>query len=198
MKESSVSWAFNIIFMLVYCGLYTMTIDVVIVVSWVRCIYMQECSVHWLLCLLFSWVQCQSLKPVLSQCCRTGFVTVDYFIALYTRSYIFYSHGCNVFIHARTFFTLPDMIIPIVGTNFSRDIRSLACASRAVVTNNSTMIIEVVLIEGFLYLKSSKACALVRMHVLTKTKDNSRAHSTVINISNYLSHWLYFIEYISN
>ena len=78
-----------------------------------RCIYMQECSVHSLVCLLFPWVQCQSLKPVLSQCSQTGFVTVDDFIALYTRSYVFYSHGCNKLLHARTFFTLADMIAPI-------------------------------------------------------------------------------------
>ena len=106
---------------------------------WVRCIYMQECSVHLLICLLFlwvqwistcknvffiladitsilmfdvftwknvlytcficlllPWVQCQSLKPVLSQCSQTGFVTVDDFIALYTPSCVIYSHGCNV------------------------------------------------------------------------------------------------------
>ena len=56
-----------------------------------------------LLCLLFPWVQCQSLKPVLSQCSQTGFVTVDDFSSLFTRSYIFYSHGYNKFLHARTF-----------------------------------------------------------------------------------------------
>ena len=80
---------------------------------WVRCIYMQECSMHFLIHLhddllfpwvqvatnlymqerfctrwsttsiqmlvhvLFPWVQCQSLKPVLSQCSQTSFVTVD-------------------------------------------------------------------------------------------------------------------------
>ena len=49
-------------------------------------------------------MQCQSLKPVLSQCNQTGFVTVDYFITLYTPSYIFDSHGCNKFLHARMFF----------------------------------------------------------------------------------------------
>ena len=81
--------------------------------SWVRCIYMQECSVHLLIRLLFPWVKQQSLKPVLSQCSETGFVTVDDFIALYTHSYVFYSHGCNQFLHARTFFTLTDMIAPI-------------------------------------------------------------------------------------
>ena len=54
--------------------------------------------------LLFPWVQCQTLKPVLSQCCQTSFVTVDDFIALYTPSYVFYSHGCKKFLHARTFF----------------------------------------------------------------------------------------------
>ena len=53
-------------------------------------------SVHSLICLLLPWVQCQSLKPLLSQCSQTGFVTVDDFIALYTRSYVVYWHGCNV------------------------------------------------------------------------------------------------------
>ena len=69
------------------------------------CTYVQECSVHLLVHLLFPWVQCQSLKPVLSQCNQTGFVTVDDFIALCTGSYVLYSHGCDEFIHARTFFT---------------------------------------------------------------------------------------------
>ena len=94
---------------------------------WLRCIYMQECSVHLLLSsipmgainfylqeyflpslipLLFPWVQRQSLKPVLSQCSKTGFVTEDYFIALYTPSYALYSFGRNTFLHARKFFTL--------------------------------------------------------------------------------------------
>ena len=48
---------------------------------WVWCIYMQECSVHLHICFLIPWVQCQSLKPVLSQCSQTAFVTVDDFIA---------------------------------------------------------------------------------------------------------------------
>ena len=72
------------------------------------CIYMQECSVHLLHNLLFPWVQCQSLKPVLSQCSQTSFVTVDDFIALYTNLYVFYSHGCSKYLHARTFFSLAD------------------------------------------------------------------------------------------
>ena len=61
-----------------------------------------------LLCLLFPWLQCQRLKPVLSQCSQTSFLTVGDFIALYTLSYVFYFHGCNKFLHARTFFTLAD------------------------------------------------------------------------------------------
>ena len=118
-----------------------------------QCIYMQECSVHLLVSLLFPWVQCQSLKPVLSQCSQTGFVTVDDFIALYTCSYVFYSHGCNKFLHARTFFTFADTITPI----FTVITEVWPRANRAVVTNNSSVIIEVllikaVLIEGFLYL----------------------------------------------
>ena len=70
------------------------------------CIYMQEYSVQWRVCLLFPWVLCQCLKPVLSQRSQTSFVTVDHFIALYTRSYIFYSHGRKKFLHAWTFLHL--------------------------------------------------------------------------------------------
>ena len=68
-----------------------------------QCIYMQECSEHSLVRFLFPWVQFLNVKPVLSHCSQTGFATVDDFIALYTRSYIFYSHGCNKFLHARRF-----------------------------------------------------------------------------------------------
>ena len=99
---------------------------------WVRCIYMQECSLHLLIHLLFPWVQCQSLKPVFSQCSHTGFVTVDDFIALYTHLYIFYSHWCNKFLHARTFFTLVDTIAPI----FTVLTDVWPRANRAMVTNN--------------------------------------------------------------
>ena len=38
-------------------------------------IYLQECFLHSPIRLLFPWVECQSLKPVLSQCSQTGFVT---------------------------------------------------------------------------------------------------------------------------
>ena len=48
------------------------------------------------------------LETHFEECSQTSFVTFDDFIDLYNRSYIFYSHGCNVFIHARTFFTLTD------------------------------------------------------------------------------------------
>ena len=83
-------------------------------------------SIH----LLFPWVQCQSLKPLLSQCTQTGFVTVDDFIALYTRSYIFYSQGCkkistckNIF-HTRWFTIIFTMLTN--RTNFYHVNRSLA------------------------------------------------------------------------
>ena len=85
------------------------------------------CTLTLPVCLLFPWVQCQSLKPVLSQCSQTGFVTVDDFIPLYTRSYIIYSHGCNKFLHATTFFTLADMIVLT---------EVWPPANRAMVTNN--------------------------------------------------------------
>ena len=103
-------------------------------------IYLQECSVHSPVHLLFSLVQCQSLKPVLSQCSQTGFVTVDDFIALYTASYIFYSHGCNKFLHARTIFKLAaDRITPILTVLT----KVWPCANRAVVTDNSTILTKV-------------------------------------------------------
>ena len=70
-------------------------------------------SIQMLVSLLFPWVQCQSLKPVLSQFSQTSFVAVDDFIAMYTRSYVFYSHGCNKFLHARAIFTLAHTITPI-------------------------------------------------------------------------------------
>ena len=91
------------------------------------------------ICLLFPWVQCQSLKPVLSQCSQTGFVTADDFIALYTRSYVFYSHGCNKFLYARTFFTLADTIAPI----FTVLSEVWPHANPAMVTNNSSVLTEV-------------------------------------------------------
>ena len=65
-----------------------------------------------------------------------------------TRSYILYSHGCNKFLYARTFFTLADTIALI----FTVIMEVWPRANRAVVTNNSPVIIEVVLIEGFLYI----------------------------------------------
>ena len=99
---------------------------------WVRCIYMQECSVHSLIHLLLPWVQCQSLKPVLSKCSQTSFVTADDFIPLCTRSYVFYSHGCNKFLHARTFFTLADTNAPI----FTVLTKVWPRTNRAMVTNN--------------------------------------------------------------
>ena len=111
-------------------------------------LYMQG---HFLYALIQSythWMQCQSLKSVLSQCSQIGFVTVDDFIALYTCSYVFYFHGCNVFIHATTFFTLADTILyPLSAPIFFVITKVWPCANRAMVTNNSTMLIKVMLIK---------------------------------------------------
>ena len=108
--------------------------------------YMQERVLHLLIpllfkctCLLFPWVQCQSFKPILSQCSQTSFATVDDFIALYTRSYVFYSHGCNKFLLARTFFTLSDTTAPIITVLA----KVLPRANRAMVTNNQSVLTEV-------------------------------------------------------
>ena len=96
-------------------------------------------SIPMLIHLRFPWVQCQSSNPVLSQCSQSSFVTVDAFIALYTRSYVFCFHGCNKFLHARTFFTLADTIAPI----FTSITEVWHLANRAVFTNNSTVITKV-------------------------------------------------------
>ena len=87
--------------------------------------------------LLFPWVQCQILKPVLSQCSQTGFVTVDDFIAGYTHSCVFYSHGCNKFLHP-TFFTLA-----VIAPMFTVLTEAWPCANRAMGTNNYFMLTEV-------------------------------------------------------
>ena len=70
---------------------------------------------------------------------QTDFVTVDDFITLFTRSYVFYSHGCNKFVHTRTFFTLADMITLI----FTLLTEVWPCDNRTTVTNNYTMLTEV-------------------------------------------------------
>ena len=82
---------------------------------------------------------------------------VDDFISLFTHSYVFYSNGCNVFIHARTYFTLADTILyPWQAPIFTVITEVWPRANQAMVTNNLIVIIEVVqikvmLIEGFLY-----------------------------------------------
>ena len=119
--------------------------------------YIHECSVHLLIRLQFPWVQCiYTCKNIFYtgwyHFCSHGCDVFTCKNVLYTASYIFYSHGCNVFIHARMFFTLADTIlcqsrVPI----FTAITEVWPRANRALVTNNLTVIIEVVLIEGFLY-----------------------------------------------
>ena len=53
-----------------YLRVWSVNLPIQSLYPWVRCIYMQECSVHLLI--------------------------------------VFYSHGCNKFLHARMFFTLTD------------------------------------------------------------------------------------------
>ena len=86
-------------------------------------------------------MKCLSLKPVLRNGSQTGFVTVDDFIALYTCSDIFYSHRCNKFSHARTFFTLADAdtITPI----FTVLTKVWRRANQAIFTNNKTVLTKV-------------------------------------------------------
>ena len=100
-------------------------------ISCLRCFTCKNVLYTRSVCLLFPWVQCQSMKPDLSQCSQTGLVTVD-FISLYTCSYVFYPHGCNKFLYARTFFTFTDTI----HTNFYHDNQVWPHAIWAMVTNN--------------------------------------------------------------
>ena len=78
--------------------------------SCLRCIYMQECSVHSLCMSSIPIGAMSELETCFEPLLPNRFVTVDFFFALYTRSYVFYSHLCNKFLHARTFFALADMI----------------------------------------------------------------------------------------
>ena len=111
-----------------------------------RCIYQQECSAHLPAHLLFPWVQCQSLKPVLSQCSQTGFVTVDDFIALYTHSYVFYSIGAkNLYMQEHFLHSLlirPHQFLPIAPI-LTMLTEVWPHANRAMVTKNSTVLTEV-------------------------------------------------------
>ena len=103
---------------------------------------MQECSVNSLIRLLFPWKQCQSLKPVLSQCSQTGFLTVDHFIALYTAHTYSIPMGAMYYTYKNVFYITP--IFTVIA-------KARPIANRAVVTNILTVIIKVALIEGFLY-----------------------------------------------
>ena len=70
-------------------------------------------------------------------------------------------HVCAMYLHARTFCTLSDMILySLWAPIFFMITEGWPRANRAMVTNNLTLIIEVVLIdvvliEGFLYSKMS-------------------------------------------
>ena len=63
--------------------------------------YMQERFLHSLMQLLYPWVYVFTCRSV-----------------LYTRSYVFYSHGCNKFQHARMFFTLTDTTFIPMGVMY--------------------------------------------------------------------------------
>ena len=76
---------------------------------------MQECSVHLLICLLFPWVQCQRLKPVLSQCSQTGFVTVDDFMPCTLTCTSSIPMGAEYLYIQGSFFTLADTILYSLG-----------------------------------------------------------------------------------
>ena len=109
----------------------------------VWCIYTPECSVH-LLIHLFPWVQCIcTCKNIIYTRCTT------------------YIPMSAMYLHARTFCTLSDMILCSLRASIFTVITEVYLrANRAVVTNNLTVIIEVVLIkvmllEGFMYSSSN-------------------------------------------
>ena len=80
---------------------------------WVRCYYMQECSVH----LLMSFIPMCAINFYIQE---RFFILTDttsilmFVMYLHARMlctlapYVFYYRGCNKFLHARTFFTLAD------------------------------------------------------------------------------------------
>ena len=90
-----------------------------------------------------------------------------------TLAHVFYSHGCNVFIQVRMFFTLPDttsipigamylhartfcplsdtILYPLQAPIFTVITEVWPHANWSLVTNDSTVIVELMLIEGFLY-----------------------------------------------
>ena len=122
-------------------------------------LYMQERSVHSLIRLLYPWVWCIYMQNLLN-----------------TRSYDFYTHGCDVFTCKNVLYTcscklytcmcnvftcknilaLSDLILYPLGSKLFTVISEVwSLANWAVVTNNLTMIVEVmlidvILIEGFL------------------------------------------------
>ena len=59
---------------------------------------------------------------------------------------------CAMYLHASTFCTLSDTILYTLRANIFVVINEVwPRANQAMVTNNSTVLIEVMLIEGFLY-----------------------------------------------
>ena len=113
----------------------------------------------WMFCknVLYSQlVQCQGLKPVLSHCSQTADQFWDCWW-FYCPLQCTLAHTSSIpmgainFYMQEHFFTLTDTIPPI----FTVITEVWPYANRAVVTNNLTVIIKAMLIQGFLYMNCS-------------------------------------------
>ena len=101
---------------------------------------------------------------------------------LHARTFCTLAHTTSIpvgamYLHARTFCTLSDTILyPLQAPIFTMITKVWPCANWAVVTNNLTVIIEVVIIEGFLY-HSIWAIGNVETHVLVFSKTHMHGNS---------------------
>ena len=122
---------------------------------WVWCIYMQECSVHLFIWLLYPWVRCSYMQErsvhsliwllyLRVLCIYMQEHSVHSLIRLlYPWVRCVYMQECSV---------LSDTILyPLQAPIFTMTTEVWPHANRAVVTNNLIVIIEVMLIQDFLY-----------------------------------------------
>ena len=105
---------------------------------------------------------------------------------LHARMFCTLAHTTSIpvgamYLHARTFCTLSDTILyPLWAPIFTVITEVWPLANQAVVTNNSTVIIEVVLIEGFLYTTINMGLTLTVQFCSIHNR-NELAYSTLPN-----------------
>ena len=110
-------------------------------------------------------------------------------IYLHGRTFWTLSHTTSIpvgaiYLHARTFCTLSDTILyPLRAPIFTMITEVWPCANLAVVTNNSTMIIQVVLIESFLYMSgwNSVKISLMLLLLLLKKVGSARLRESDVH-----------------